>query len=96
MSKLTNFQCCLSFILLNQLISLGTDFIVLAKNVKLRKVKNRFQKKLQQDIKMVRTSDKTMTFTDKTKNMYNLSTDQYNTLLNNSITSTYKKSNSNI
>ena len=31
-----------------------------------------------------------------TNNMYRLSKDQYNTLLNNSITSTYKKSNSNI
>ena len=41
---------------------------------------------------MIRTSDKTMTFADKTNNMYRLSKDQYNTLLNNSRTSTYKKS----
>ena len=39
---------------------------------------------------MIRTSDKTLTFTDKTSNMYRLSKDQYNMLLNNSITSTYK------
>ena len=45
---------------------------------------------------MIRTSEKTMTFEDKTDNMYRLSKDQYNTLLNNSITSTNKKSNSNI
>ena len=45
---------------------------------------------------MIRTSEKTMTFEDKTGNMYRLSKDQYNTLLNNSITSTNKKSNSNI
>ena len=63
---------------------------------KFRKVKNQFQKKLQQDMKMIRTSDRTMTFADKTNNMHRLSKDQYNTLLNNSITSTYKKSNSNI
>ena len=37
-----------------------------------------------------------MTFADKTSNMYRLSRDQYNMLLNNSITSTYKKSNNNI
>ena len=45
---------------------------------------------------MIRRSDKTMTFADKTNNMYRLSKGQYNTFLNNSITSTYKKSSSNI
>ena len=37
-----------------------------------------------------------MTFADKTNNIYRFSKDQYNMLLNNSITSTYKKSNNNI
>ena len=37
-----------------------------------------------------------MTFADKANNLYRLSKDQYNILLNNSITSTYKKSNNNI
>ena len=45
---------------------------------------------------MIRTSDKTMTFADKTKNMCRLTKDQYIMLLNNSITSTYKESNNNI
>ena len=45
---------------------------------------------------MIRKSEKTMTFADKTNNMYKLSKDQYNMLLNNSITSTYKNSNNNI
>ena len=34
-----------------------------------------FMKKLQQDIKMIRKSDKTMTFAKKTKNMYRLRRD---------------------
>ena len=80
----------------NELVPFEKDLIALAKNVKFRKVKNLFEKKLQQDIKMIRTSDKTMTFPDKTNNMYRLRKDQYNTLLNNFITSTYKRSNSNI
>ena len=80
----------------NELVPFEKDLIFLVRNVKFRKVKNQFQKKIQQDIKMIRTSGKTMTFADKTNNMYRLSKDQYNTLLNNSITSTYKKSNSNI
>ena len=80
----------------NELVPFEKDLIALVKNVKFRKVKNYFQKKLQHDVKMIRTSDKAMTFTDKTNNMDRLSKDRYNLLLNNSITSTYKKSNSNI
>ena len=45
---------------------------------------------------MIRTSEKTLTFADKTNNMYRLSKDQYIILLNNSITSIYKKSNNKI
>ena len=78
----------------NELVPFEKDLIALVKNVKFRKVKN--QKKLQQVVKMIITSHKTRTFTDKTNNVYRLSKDQYNTLLNNSITSPYKKSNSNI
>ena len=80
----------------NELVPFEKELIALVKNVKFRKVNNHFQKKLHQDIKMIRTSEKTMTFTDKTNSMYRLSKDQYNMLLNNFITSTYKKSNNNI
>ena len=45
---------------------------------------------------MVRTSDKTMKFADKTNNMYRLSNNQYNILLKIFIDSTYKKPNNNI
>ena len=65
---------------MNELVPSEKDLIALVKNVKFRKVKNQFQKKLQQDIKMIRTSDKTMTIADKTNNMYRLSKDQYNIL----------------
>ena len=51
---------------------------------------------LHHDIKMTRKSEKTMAFVYKTNNMYRLSRDQYNMLLNISITSTYKISNNNI
>ena len=37
-----------------------------------------------------------MTFADKTSNMYRLTKEQYDKLIMNSITSTYKKANSNI
>ena len=80
----------------NKLVLFEKDLIALTKNVKFRKAKHHFQKKLQHDIKMIRTSDKTMTFADKTNNMYRLCKDQYNMLLNNYITSTCNKSNNNI
>ena len=81
---------------LRSLMYLGKVNKIVTLDVKVRKVKNHFQKKLQHDIKMIRTSRKTMTFAYKTSNMYKLSRDQYNTLFNNSITSTYKKLNNNI
>ena len=80
----------------NERVPFEKDLTALVKVIKFRKVKNQFQKKFQQDIKRIRKSDKTMTFADKTKNMYRLSKDQYNTLLNNSLTSTDKKSSINI
>ena len=52
--------------------------------------------KFQKLIKMFRPPEKTMTFTDKTNNMYRLSKDQYKMLLSNSRISTCKKANNNI
>ena len=41
----------------NELVPFEKDLIALVRNVKFRKVKNQFQKKLQQDIRKIRTSD---------------------------------------
>ena len=79
----------------DELVPFKKGLIALEKNSKFRNVKNHFQKNLQQDIKMIRISDKTMTLAYKTNNMYRLSKHQYNMLFKNSITSTFKKSNSN-
>ena len=51
---------------LNKLVPFEKDLIFLVKNLKFRKFKKHFQKKLQQNIKMIRTSDKTIKFADKT------------------------------
>ena len=64
--------------------------------MKFRKIKNSFHEKLKEDIKLIKDSHKTMTFADKTSNMYRLTKEQYDKLIMNSITSTYKKTNSNI
>ena len=48
--------------------------------------------KLHEDIRKVRSSKKTLTFADKTSNMYWLDKEEYCRLLQNAVTRTYKKS----
>ena len=47
-------------------------------------------------MKIIKNSHKTITFADKTLNMYRLTKEQYDRLTMDSITSTYKKAISNI
>ena len=76
-----------------ELIPFEEELIHLIKEIKFRKVRNNFQKKLSNDIKMISSSLKTVTPADKTSNMYRLETKDYEKLLNDSITTTYKKAN---
>ena len=46
--------------------------LLMVKHIKLCKVRNNFQMKLHEDLKEVRSSKKTLTFADKTSNMYQL------------------------
>ena len=74
-----------------ELIPFENDLVELIRNIKFRKIRNTFQEKLKDDIKLIKDSHKTMTFADKTSNMYRLTKEQYDKLIMNSITSTYKK-----
>ena len=56
-----------------ELVSFQHDLIDTLKVIKFRKVKNQFLTKLKNDIKTVKQSKKTLTFVDKTPNMYQLS-----------------------
>ena len=78
---------------LKELIPFEDDLVDLVKNIKFRKVRNDFQMKLHEDLREVRSSKKTMTFADKTSNMYRLEKEEYHRLLQNAVTTTYKKSN---
>ena len=78
---------------LKELIPFEYDLIDLVKNIKFRKVRNDFQMKLHEDLRKVRSSKKTLTFADKTSNMYRLEKEEYRHLLQNAVTTTYKKSN---
>ena len=68
----------------------------MVKSVTFRKQRNEFQKKLKQDIALINSTPTTLTFADKTSNLYKLPKEEYHQLLNNAVTSTYKKVNENV
>ena len=78
------------------LIQFEDDLVRIIKALKFCKVKNNFQKMLREDMKQVQTSNKTLTPTDKTSNMYRLNKNDYQNLSRNAITTTYKKASKNI
>ena len=78
---------------LKELIPFEDDLVDLVKNIKFRKVRNDFQMKLLEDLRKVHSSKKTLTFADETSNMYWLEKEEYHRLLQNAVTTIYKKSN---
>ena len=74
-----------------ELAAFESELIELVKNIKFRKVKNQLQNQLKEDIKKINQSDKTLTFADKSSNMYRLTKEEYVKMRRNAITSTYKK-----
>ena len=75
---------------MKDLITFEEDRIHLVHQIRFRKVKSNFQRKLTKDLKTIKSSNKTLTPADKTSNMYKLTKDEYNDLLDNAVT-TYKK-----
>ena len=76
-----------------ELAAFENDLIRLIKVIKFQKVNNAFQKKIADDLKKIRSSKKTLTPADKTTNMYRLEKHEYEHLLSNAITKSYKKTN---
>ena len=68
----------------------------MVKEFKFRKVKDNFQNMLREDMKQVQTSNKKLTPADNTSNMYRLNKNDYQNLLKNAVTTTYKKGNKTI
>ena len=73
---------------MKELLPFENKFIELVRNMKFRKTRSNFQKKIQDGIKVIRTLNKTITLADKTSNI--------NFMLKNAICTTYKKTDSNI
>ena len=78
---------------LKELIPFEDDLVDLVKNIKFCKVTNDFQIKLREDLRKVHSSRKTLTFANKTPNMYQLEKEEYHRLLQNAITTACRKSN---
>ena len=68
---------------------------MLVQNIRFRKTRNHFQKKIKKDIQLIKSSDKTVTFADKTTNLYRLKKAEYDHMINNAINSKYKKTKNN-
>ena len=77
-------------------IPFENDLIAIVQNTRFRKTKNRFQKNLQKDIQLTESSDKMVTFADKTTKLYRLTKVEYDPMINKAITSNNKKDSCNI
>ena len=81
---------------IKELSAFEKDLCDLMINVKFRRIKCSFQNKLNNDIKNISATNQVYTPADKTSNIYKITKEQYSHLLNNAVTSTYKKSNKNV
>ena len=79
-----------------ELSTFEKDLIAVVKDFKFRNARSDFQTTLQEDIRLIHNSKKTITFADKTSGMYRLTKEEHNKLLRNAITSKYKKTNTKI
>ena len=67
------------------------DLIKMIENVQFRKVNNNFQTTMKDDIRKIKNSKKLLIPADKTRNLYELDKAQYEKLMKDNITKSYKK-----
>ena len=79
-----------------ELSAFEKELIAVVKNIKFRNARSDFQTTLQEDIRLIHNSKKTMTFADKTWIMYRLTKEEQNKLLRKAVTSKYEKTNTKI
>ena len=72
-----------------ELSTFGKESIAAVKDMKFRNARSAFQATLQEDIGLIHNSEKTMTFADKTSNIYRFTQEEHSKLLRNVITSKY-------
>ena len=76
---------------IKEMVPFEKDLSNLVNKLKFRKIKSNFQRQLNEDIKVIKRSNKVLVFADKTSNIYKLVTDEYKKLTTEAVTSTYKK-----
>ena len=76
--------------------SFENDMYDIIKNITFSRHSNDFQRQLKADIREIRSSANVFVPADKSTNLYEMSTESYNRLHQNSITKSYKKCNANI
>ena len=76
---------------IKEMVPFEKDLWNLVNKSKFRKIKSKFQRQLNEDIREIKRSNKVLVFADKTSNIYKLDTDEYKKLRTEAITSTYKK-----
>ena len=76
---------------IKEMVPFEKDLWNLVNKLKIRKIKSKFQRQLNEDIREIKRSNKVLVFADKTSNIYKLDTDEYKKLTTEAVTSTYKK-----
>ena len=68
-----------------------SDLYDMIRSINFKPVRNDFQKKLTGDINNIKSSKHLLIFADKTTNLYEMTPEQYKTILTNNVTKTYRK-----
>ena len=76
---------------IKEMVPFEKDLWNLVNKLKFRKIKSNFQRQLNEDIRVIKRSNKILVLADKTSNIYKLDTDEYKKLTTEAVTSTYKK-----
>ena len=76
----------------NKLSDFESELTLKINNIEYRNINNWFKKKVNNDINEIKTCNKILVSADKSRNLYKLEKDQYEKLLKENITKTYKKS----
>ena len=76
---------------IKEMVPFEKDLWNLVNKLKFRKIKSKFQRQLNEDIREIKRSNKVLVFADKKSNIYKLDTDEYKKLTTEAVTSTYKK-----
>ena len=78
----------------NQILyNFENDLYEMIRRTEFQPVRNEFQRKLSEDLRSIKRSNKIFVSVEKTRNMYGLDPKEYDKLLNNNVTKSYKKSN---